>query len=110
MTTARYRYRYLIDETETPPTRATAARLVAVGLGLLILVGSAMAWAAQPTQTPTQGAVSVPENADQSAFVQSWVWLNPLRYPCPAGQRRMYREISPHIWRADCEVTHYDAK
>lgn len=101
--TTRRRYRYLVDETETPPTRPTPGRLVAVGLGLLILVGSAMAWAAQPPQAATQGAVSVPESTDRSAFAQSWVWLNPLRYPCPAGQRRMYREISPHIWRADCE-------
>ncbi len=107
MTTERRRYRYIIDETETPPTRATAGRLVAVGLGLLILVGSAMAWAAQPPQTPTQGAVSasVSESDIKHEFVQSWVWLEPLRYPCPKGQRRMYREVSPHIWRADCEVT-----
>lgn len=105
MTTARRRYRYIIDETETPPTRATAGRLVAVGLGLLILVGSAMAWAAQPPLTPTQGAVSVPESDIKHEFAPGWVWLEPQRYPCPKGQRRMYRGVSPYIWRADCEVT-----
>ena len=103
--TTRYRYRYIIDETETPPTRPTAGRLVAVGLGLLILAGSAMAWATQPPQTPPQGAVSVPESDIRHEFTPAWVWLEPQRYPCPKGQRRMYREISPHIWRADCEVT-----
>lgn len=108
MTTARRRYRYIIDETETPPTGPTAGRLVAVGLGLLILVGSAMAWAAQPPpQTPAQGAVSasVGESDIKHEFSPAWVWLEPQRYPCPKGQRRMYREVSPYIWRADCEVT-----
>jgi hypothetical protein len=103
--TTRYRYRYL-TETETPATTTPSiGRLVAVGLGLLILAGSAMAWAAQPPQTPTQGAVSVPESDIRHEFTPAWVWLDPLQYPCPKGQRRMYREISPYIWRADCEVT-----